>query len=68
MTAAPEFKPLSLCVLTVSDTRTMENDTSGDWLCNALAEALGAAPGAPCAELVQRLTSGPAPPLPREMV
>lgn len=39
MTAAPEFKPLSLCVLTVSDTRTMENDTSGDWLCNALAEA-----------------------------
>ena len=39
MTAAPEFKPLSLCVLTVSDTRTLENDTSGDWLCNALAEA-----------------------------
>ena len=39
MTAATEFKPLSLCVLTVSDTRTMENDTSGDWLCNALAEA-----------------------------
>ena len=39
MTATPEFKPLSLCVLTVSDTRTMENDTSGDWLCNALAEA-----------------------------
>ena len=39
MTAATEFKPMSLCVLTVSDTRTMENDTSGDWLCNALAEA-----------------------------
>ena len=39
MTAATEFKPLSLCVLTVSDTRTLENDTSGDWLCNALAEA-----------------------------
>ena len=39
MTAATEFKPLSLCVLTVSDTRTLENDTSGDGLCNALAEA-----------------------------
>ena len=39
MTAATEFKPMSLCVLTVSDTRTLENDTSGDWLCNALAEA-----------------------------
>ena len=39
MSAASEFKPLSLCVLTVSDTRTMENDTSGDWLCTALAEA-----------------------------
>jgi molybdenum cofactor biosynthesis protein B len=39
MTAATEFKPLSLCVLTVSDTRTAENDTSGDWLCNAIVEA-----------------------------
>jgi molybdenum cofactor biosynthesis protein B len=39
MTAATDFKPLSLCVLTVSDTRTADNDTSGDWLCNALAEA-----------------------------
>ena len=39
MTAASEFKPLALCVLTVSDTRTAENDTSGDWLCDALREA-----------------------------
>ena len=39
MTAAAGFQPLSLCVLTVSDTRTAGNDTSGDWLCNALREA-----------------------------
>ena len=39
MTAGTDFIPLSLCVLTVSDTRTPENDTSGDWLCNALADA-----------------------------
>jgi len=39
MSAAHEFKPLSLCVLTVSDTRTMDNDTSGDYLCDALGEA-----------------------------
>ncbi len=39
MTAAQEFKPLSLCVLTVSDTRTTDDDTSGDHLCNALREA-----------------------------
>ena len=32
MSAANEFQPLSLCVLTVSDTRTAENDTSGDIL------------------------------------
>ena len=30
------FKPLSLCVLTVSDSRTADNDTSGDYLCDAL--------------------------------
>jgi molybdenum cofactor biosynthesis protein B len=36
MTAADEFKPLSLCVLTVSDTRTADDDTSGDYLCDAL--------------------------------
>ena len=39
MTASPGFIPLSLCVLTVSDSRTAANDASGDYLCNALAEA-----------------------------
>jgi molybdenum cofactor biosynthesis protein B len=39
MTAATDFVPLSLCVLTVSDTRTADNDTSGDWLCDALRDA-----------------------------
>ena len=39
MSAASEFKPLSLCVLTVSDTRTADNDTSGDYLCDALQDA-----------------------------
>ncbi|MBS0591017.1 MAG: molybdenum cofactor biosynthesis protein B [Proteobacteria bacterium] len=39
MTAAKEFQPLNLCVLTVSDTRTLANDTSGDYLCAALGEA-----------------------------
>ena len=39
MNAASEFKPLSLCVLTVSDTRTADNDTSGDTLCDALRAA-----------------------------
>ena len=39
MTAAPDFQPLSLCVLTVSDTRTADNDTSGDWLAGALVAA-----------------------------
>jgi molybdenum cofactor biosynthesis protein B len=39
MSAAKEFVPLSLCVLTVSDTRTAENDSSGDYLATALAEA-----------------------------
>ncbi|MBN8262622.1 MAG: molybdenum cofactor biosynthesis protein B [Xanthomonadales bacterium] len=39
MTAAAEFRPLALCVLTVSDTRTPANDTSGDVLCAALADA-----------------------------
>lgn len=38
MTAAAEFIPLSLCVLTVSDTRGPDNDTSGDYLANALRE------------------------------
>lgn len=39
MSAAKEFIPLSLCVLTVSDTRTAANDTSGDFLCEAIAGA-----------------------------
>lgn len=39
MRAATEFKPLSLCVLTVSDSRTADDDTSGDYLCDALREA-----------------------------
>ncbi|MEO6968323.1 MAG: molybdenum cofactor biosynthesis protein B [Rhodanobacteraceae bacterium] len=39
MTANNEFIPLNLCVLTVSDTRTPDNDTSGDYLVGALSEA-----------------------------
>lgn len=39
MTAERDFIPLSLCVLTVSDTRTPAEDTSGDYLAAALAEA-----------------------------
>lgn len=39
MSATKEFIPLSLCVLTVSDTRSAENDSSGDYLATALAEA-----------------------------
>lgn len=39
MTAATDFKPLSLAVLTVSDSRTPDNDTSGDYLADALREA-----------------------------
>jgi molybdopterin adenylyltransferase len=39
MTAAKDFSPLNLCVLTVSDTRTRANDTSGDYLEKALTEA-----------------------------
>jgi len=35
-----EFHPLNICVLTVSDTRTVENDTSGDALASSL-EAAG---------------------------
>ena len=33
------FIPLSLCVLTVTDNRTAANDTSGDYLADALTEA-----------------------------
>ncbi len=39
MTASPDFMPLRLCVLTVSDSRTADDDTSGDYLADALAGA-----------------------------
>lgn len=39
MSAKNDFVSLTLCVLTVSDTRTPQNDTSGDYLCRALTEA-----------------------------
>ena len=39
MSARDQFVPLSIAVLTVSDTRTTENDTSGDYLATALREA-----------------------------
>ena len=39
MNAAADFIPLALCVLTVSDTRTAANDSSGDYLAAALTEA-----------------------------
>ena len=39
MKPATEFVPLSLCVLTVSDTRDASNDTSGDYLIEALRAA-----------------------------
>lgn len=39
MTTQDQFQPLTLCVLTVSDTRTAENDTSGDFLVEALTVA-----------------------------
>jgi len=39
MSAGSEFVVLSLGVLTVSDTRTAANDTSGDYLCAALSAA-----------------------------
>ena len=39
MSAGSEFVSLSLCVLTVSDTRTSANDGSGDYLCESLQSA-----------------------------
>lgn len=36
MSAANEFIPLSLCVLTVSDSRTLADDGSGDYLVGSL--------------------------------
>ncbi len=39
MTASVPFVPLRVCVLTVSDTRTLADDRSGDYLASALQEA-----------------------------
>jgi len=39
MPGIAEFKPLNIAVLTLSDTRTRENDTSGDVLQQLLTEA-----------------------------
>jgi molybdenum cofactor biosynthesis protein B len=39
MTAKDQFVSLNLCVLTVSDSRTLENDTSGQFLVDALTQA-----------------------------
>lgn len=39
MTATADLIPLNLCVLTVSDTRTPAEDSSGDYLVQSLAEA-----------------------------
>ena len=39
MTADRDFIPLRLCVLTVSDTRDASQDSSGDYLCQALVQA-----------------------------
>lgn len=39
MSAKDQFMPLTLCVLTVSDTRTLDDDTSGQFLADALTEA-----------------------------
>ncbi len=36
MSSSTEFTALNLCVLTVSDTRSLANDSSGDFLCEAL--------------------------------
>jgi molybdenum cofactor biosynthesis protein B len=39
MSTGNDFTPLTLCVLTVSDTRTAANDSSGDYLVEALTAA-----------------------------
>ena len=39
MSADNHFIPLNLCVLTVSDSRTAANDSSGDYLATAVGEA-----------------------------
>lgn len=56
MTAEKIFKPLNIAVLTLSDTRTEANDTSGDTLVELLTTA-GHRPGARelCADNVYRM-------------
>ena len=39
MTASTQFRALNLCVLAVSDSRTSADDTSGDYLVEALRDA-----------------------------
>lgn len=39
MTATDQLISLSLCVLTVSDSRTLDTDSSGQYLCDAIASA-----------------------------
>ncbi len=39
MTSTDEFRPLTLCVLTISDSRDLATDSSGDYLCQSLATA-----------------------------
>jgi molybdenum cofactor biosynthesis protein B len=39
MSAGAVFVPLGLCLLTVSDTRSAADDTSGDYLAGAIADA-----------------------------
>ena len=39
MADIPQFKPLNAAVLTVSDTRTLENDKSGDLIVDRLEQA-----------------------------
>lgn len=39
MTAERDFIPLNLCVLTVSDSRSLAEDTSGDYLIQSLTDA-----------------------------
>ena len=39
MTATDQLIPLSLCVLTVSDSRTLDTDSSGQYLCDAAVAA-----------------------------
>lgn len=39
MSAGTQFVPLGLCLLTVSDSRTLADDTSGDYLAASIADA-----------------------------